>query len=168
MLDQIIKLIKVLNSETAPEQISLALAFAMIVGLTPLWSLHNLLVLLLVMLLRVNVSTFLAGMLLFSMLAYLLDPLFHELGYLVLTLEPLHGLFTVMNNSSLWRIENFNNTILMGSLLFSLICFVPVYLVGIKLIQRYRTQFIAWVKKSRLAQVLKAKKWVSLFIPDQA
>ena len=45
MLDQIVKLIKVLNSETAPEQISLALAFAMLAGFTPLWSLHNLLVL---------------------------------------------------------------------------------------------------------------------------
>ena len=168
MLDQIIKLIKVLNSETAPEQISLAFAFAMIVGFTPLWSLHNLIVLLFVMVLRVNVSAFLAGILLFSMLAFLLDPLFHQFGYLVLTWEPLRGLFTVMNNSTLWRIENFNNTILMGSLLFALLCFVPLYILGIKLIERYRKQFITWVKKTRLAQVLKAKKWITRFIPNQA
>ena len=151
MLGQIAKLIKVLNSETAPEQISLALAF--------------LLVLLLITVLRVNISIFLAGILLFSMLGYVLDPLFHRLGYWILTLEPLHGLFTWMNNSTLWRIENFNNTILMGSLVFSLLCFVPVYLLGIKLVERYRSQFIDWVKKTRLAQVLKAKKWVSRLLP---
>ena len=168
MLDQIVKLIKVLNSETAPEQISLALAFAMVVGFTPLWSLHNLLVLFFVLLLRVNISSFLAGILLFSMLAYLLDPLFHQLGYWILTLQPLHGLFTWMNNSTLWRIENFNNTILMGSLVFSLLCFVPVYLIAIKLVERYRIQFIGWVKKTRLAQMLKARKWIARFLPDQA
>ncbi len=41
MIRAIITLLRVLNSEAAPAQISLALAFAMIVGLTPLWSLHN-------------------------------------------------------------------------------------------------------------------------------
>lgn len=168
MIDQIIKLLKILNSETAPEQISLALAFALVVGFTPLWSLHNLVVLFLVMVLRVNFTSFLAGIALFAMLSYLLDPFFHQFGYMILTWEPLHGLFTNMNNSTLWRIENFNNTIVMGSLLASIICFIPVYFITMTLVQRYRTQFIHWVKKTRLAQLLKAKKWVSRFIPNQA
>ena len=74
MIRAIIKLLRVLNSEAAPAQIGLALAFALIMGLTPLWSLHNLAVLLLVLVLRVNLSAFLLGTAVFSGLAYLLDP----------------------------------------------------------------------------------------------
>ena len=61
MLRTIAKLLKVLNSETEPGQISLGFCFALVAGLTPIWSLHNVFVLLLVLLLRVNLSAFLLG-----------------------------------------------------------------------------------------------------------
>ena len=80
MLQAIAKLLKVLNSESEPGQISLAVCLAMVIGLTPFYSLHNLLVLLLVFLLRVNVSAFILGFIVFSGAAFLLDPLFHNLG----------------------------------------------------------------------------------------
>jgi uncharacterized protein (TIGR03546 family) len=56
MINRVAKLMKVLNSETDPAQISLAVCFAMIIGLTPLYSLHNLLFLFIVLLLRVNLA----------------------------------------------------------------------------------------------------------------
>ena len=80
MLTIIAKIFKTLNSETDPFQISLALCFSMIAGLTPLWSLHNIVVLLLTLILRVNLATFLLGWAGFSGIAYLLDPLFHTSG----------------------------------------------------------------------------------------
>ena len=45
MLKTFAKFLKILNSDAAPGQISLGFAFAMIAGLTPLMSLHNLVVL---------------------------------------------------------------------------------------------------------------------------
>ncbi len=78
MLKLIAKLLKVLNSDTDPSQISLAVCFSMIVGLTPFFSLHNLMILLLALFIRVNLSSFLLGLALFSGVAYLLDPLFHR------------------------------------------------------------------------------------------
>lgn len=162
MFDSIIKLFKALNSETDPSQISLALALGMVVGFTPLWSPHNLLVLLLVMILRVNGSGFIAGLGLFSMLAFMLDPLFHKLGYMVLSMDGLKGMWTVMYNSTLWRFENFSNTIVMGSLLASLVLFAPCHFLGKWLITRYRDTVVAALKKSRLVQLIKAQKWFSL------
>ncbi|MFM8550831.1 MAG: DUF2062 domain-containing protein [Nitrospiraceae bacterium] len=52
------RLLAVLNSETHPGQISLGFCFAMLAGFTPFLSLHNLLVLLCVLVLRVNLSPF--------------------------------------------------------------------------------------------------------------
>jgi len=69
MLYTLAKVLNVLNSEADPSQISLAVALALVAGLTPLMSLHNLVVLLLVLVLRVNLSAFLLGLAIFSGLA---------------------------------------------------------------------------------------------------
>ena len=158
MLKAIAKLLKALNSETDPGQISLALCFSMIAGLTPFLSLHNLLILCLVLMLRVNLSTFILGLLFFSGIAYLLDPLFHWIGLAVLTAPPLEGLWTALYNCTLCRFERFNNSIVMGSLLVSLLLFVPLYLISRAAILQYREHLLAWVRRTRVMQVLKASK----------
>ncbi len=163
MIRAIITLLRVLNSEAAPAQISLALAFAMIVGLTPLWSLHNLAVLLLVLVFRVNLSAFLLGTVFFSGLAYLLDPLFHRLGLAVLTAPSLEGLWTGRYNSTLWRIERFNNSIVTGSLLVSLALFVPTVLALNWAIRQYRARVLARVKRWRVVQALTATKFAQMY-----
>ena len=130
MITTIAKILKVLNSETTPGQISLALCFALIAGLTPLYSLHNLVVLLLVLFLRVNLSTFIVGWIFFSGLAYILDPIFHRLGLALLTAPSLEALWTSLYNMLIFRLSKFNNSIVMGSVLFSLIFFLPVYFLS--------------------------------------
>jgi len=163
MLRAIARLLSALNSETEPGQISLAFCFAMIAGLTPLFSLHNLLVLLIVLLLRVNLSTFILGLALFSGIAYLLDSLFDRIGLAVLTAGALEGLWTVLYNTTLFRLEKFNNSIVMGSLLFSVVLFVPVYFISNQMIVRYREHVLAWVQKSRIMQAFKATKLYRLY-----
>lgn|SRR5574341_1801981 len=163
MLRATAKLLTVLNSETEPGQISLALAFSLIVGLTPFWSLHNLLALLIVLLLRVNLSAFLLGTAFFSGVAYLLDPLFHRLGLAVLMAPALEGLWTALYNSTLWRIERFNNSIVMGSLLVSLAMFVPTVLVFNWAIRKYRERVLAKVKQWRVVQALTTTRFFQMY-----
>lgn len=158
MLKAIANLLKILNSETAPSQISLAFCFAMVAGLTPFLSLHNLIVLLLVLMLRVNLSAFLLGLLFFSGTAYLLDPVFHQIGLGILRAEALQSLWTTMYDSAFWRIARFNNTLVMGSLASALILFFPLLLLSNQFIRRYRESFLAWVRKTRLMQALRASK----------
>jgi len=67
----------------------------------------------------------------------------------------------VLYNSTLWRIENFNNTIVMGSLLFSIIFFVPTYLGSIWTINKYRNNIMAWINKLKLTRFLKIQNWAS-------
>lgn len=159
----IAKLLKVLNSETEPAQISLALCFSMIMGFTPLYSLHNILAVLLVLILRVNLSAFILGWAFFSGLAYLLDPLFHQIGLVLLTLSALEGLWTSLYNITLFRLENFNNSIVMGSLFLSLVFFVPLYLILNLTIRKYREHILAWIQKTRIMQAFKASKIYSVY-----
>lgn len=163
MLRMLAKLIKVLNSETEPGQISLAFCFAMVIGLTPLLSAHNILVVLLVLLLRVNISAFILGWGFFSGVAYLLDPLFNRIGLEVLTAYSLEGFWTALYNITFWRLAKFNNSIVMGALLFSLVLFIPLYLLSNLLIRRYRDTVLAWVQKTRIMQAFKAKKFYALY-----
>lgn len=158
MVRTAMKLLKVLNSESEPSQISLAVALSMVAGLTPLWSLHNSLVFLLAFVLRVNLSAFFLGLAFFSGIAYLADGLFHRVGLWILTGEGLKGLWTSLYASPLLRIERFNNTIVMGSLASSLALFCPLLLALNLVIRKYRQHIVSRVGATRIAQMIKASK----------
>lgn len=164
MFSQIVKFIQILSSETAPIQISAGLALAMIAGFTPLFSLHNLLVLFALLFLRLNIAAFLLGLALFTGFAYLLDPLFHNLGVGILGSSEMMSVWTEMYNSSFWRLTQFNNTIVMGSLVFSLLAFIPVLFIANFLINHYRNDVLKYVNNSRLFVYFKSSKLITRFI----
>ena len=163
MIKTVANILKILNSENDPSQISLALCLAMFAGFTPFVSIHNLVVIFLVLILRVNLSTFLLGLAAFSALAYLLDPLFHRIGLALLTADSLQGLWTTLYNSSFWRLTRFNNSVLMGSFIFSLLLFLPLYFLINLAVENYREHFLSWVRKSRVMQALTASKFYSMY-----
>ncbi len=156
MINSIAKLLSILNSGTDPSQISLGFAFAMVAGLTPFFGVHNLVVFLLVMVLRVNLSAFILGTAFFSALAYGLDPLFHVMGLKLLTWDAMRGVWTDMYNTSIFKVARFNNTIFMGSIVFSVLLFVPFVLAGNLLIRKYRKHILSYVEKTRIVQAWKA------------
>lgn len=163
MLQMLAKLLKVLNSEVEPGQISLAFCFAMVAGFTPLLSLHNLLVLFLILLLRVNLSAFILGLLFFTGFAYMLDPIFHKAGLAVLSAEPMKETFTTLYNNPYWRLTHFNNTIVSGSLLVSALLFVPLYFLFNILILKYRDYVLEMIRKSKVMQFFKASKFYHVY-----
>jgi uncharacterized protein (TIGR03546 family) len=156
MIQLLAKLLKVLNSENDPAQISLAFSLSMFSGFIPFFTPINLVVLFLVLALRVNLSSYLLGMAFFSAIAYILDPLFHPIGLAVLTAAPLQGLWTTMYNSTIWRIQNFNNSVVMGGFVFSLLFFIPLLLASNALIRRYRQHVLAWVRRTPLMKMILA------------
>jgi len=163
MLTMIAKLLKVLNSEADPLQISVALAFSMITGFLPLFTPLNLVILLIVFLLRVNISSYLLGSAFFAGVAWFLDPLFHRIGLIVLTAGALEGLWTALYNTVIGRLQRFNNSVVMGSFVFSILFFVPLVLIMNAAIRRYREHVLVWVKKSRIMQMITASKLYSLY-----
>jgi len=159
MIRTVAKVLVVLNSENErPTQISLAVCFALIAGLTPFFNLHNLLVFLLVLVLRVNLSSFLLALSVFSLIAYALDPLFHLIGLKVLTAEGLRGLWTTLYNNTFFRLSNFYNSIVLGSLIFSLVLFAPLFFALNYGIKKYRRHILTWMKNTPLARAVSGSK----------
>jgi uncharacterized protein (TIGR03546 family) len=167
MLQQIIKLIRVMHSETDPRQISLGFALGMVPGLTPLTSPHNLIVLLAILFLRVNIGAALLSWAVFKVLAYALDPLFHQIGLFLLTqVGFLQGLWTALYNAPLLPYTRFNNTVVMGSLIFSLIAFYPGYWGGKFMVLKYRETLMERFNRLKIVQVFRASnlyKWYSRY-----
>ena len=163
MIQLFAKMLKILNSETDPYQISLAVGMAMIIGFTPLMSLHNLLVLFFVLIVRVNLSTFIVSLALFSGIAYSLDPLFHRAGLALLTAGSLEGLWTALYNIPVFKIERFYNSVVMGSLIVSAALFFPVYFLSRSLLVRYRRHVLAWVQKTRVMNLIKLSKFYKAY-----
>ena len=163
MIELIAKTLKVLNSETDPGQISLAFCLAMVMALTPLFSVHNLLVLLAALLLRVNLSTFSVVWIVLSAIAYALDPLFHKIGLAVLTAEGLKSMWTGLYNIVWFRPARLNNTVVMGSLLVSLAAFIPVFIIIKSMVLKYREHLLAWVNRTRVMKLFKATKLYEVY-----
>ena len=150
MIATFTKAFRLLSSDVEPYQLSLGISLGIVAGLSPLLTVQTLSVLLLIISLRVNISMFMLSFGLVSVIAYLADPLIVMLGQQVLAIESLNELFTQMYNNGLWRFLNFNNTAAMGSLVISLIIFLPVFFVFLLLIKKYRDVIERHLKNSRM------------------
>lgn len=159
MLRTVIKTLQLLNSETGPWQLAFGASFGMVLGLTPLISLHNLPVLLLICLLRVNISFVLLFMGLAAGFAYLLDPWFHQLGYQLLNAPSLSSLWTEWYNDAVLRWSRFNNTVLLGSVVASALAFLPLAVLVRVGVGQYRQRWQKKLEQTRLMQLLKASRW---------
>jgi uncharacterized protein (TIGR03546 family) len=158
MLNLLLKLLTALNSETDPTQISLGFCFGLILGFTPFLSMHNLVVLFLLLSLRVNISACMLAWGFFAGVAYALDQLFLMTGEFLLALPSMQEQWTAMYNSDFWRLTHFNNTMTLGSLAISLMAFIPMFFIFRISIIRYRKHLLARVRNSRFMQILQTNK----------
>jgi uncharacterized protein (TIGR03546 family) len=164
MLTLLAKLLAALNSENSPRQIALAIAMGMVVGLSPLLSLHNVLFLLLVFILKINLSTFFIALAGFSGLALLGAPLFSSIGEQLLHAPALYTSWTYLYQASLFKLAHFHHTLTLGSLVASLILFIPVMLISEWLILRYRVHIKAWIEKFHIINTLKASRFYKIYL----
>ncbi len=159
MIRLIAKLIRILNSETAPINISLAICFGMVVGFTQMWSVHNLIILFIVLFFRVNLSAFIFGTLVFKSLSFLLNSVFHQIGLSLLTAEIYRNFGTYLYNITFWKFDRINNTIVAGSILVSIVGFLPMLFLLYFLIRKYRKHVLGYVRKTKIAKALMSSEF---------
>jgi len=133
------KIWNALNHAGKPWQIAMAIALGMLVGFTPIFSIHNIAVLFIVLIFNIHFSIFLLSVSFFGVIGLALDPLFASIGKLVLTSEGLETIFTSWYNNPFGHLSYFNNTITMGSLVVSLVLFFVVYKISSFLLVKYRS-----------------------------
>lgn len=158
MIRQVLKVFKALNSNEKPWQLSLGLAFGGIIGLMPLWTPHNILLLFLAFIINLNFALLLVGFFFFSGIAYILDPLFHQIGLSVLTSEGMQSFWNVFFSNPVFLFDRLNNTLVMGSLIFSVVSAIPLFFLINFLIRKYREHLMEMFEKIPFLNSLKLAK----------
>ncbi|MFQ5864922.1 MAG: TIGR03546 family protein [bacterium] len=155
------KFIKVLRAGESPRLIAGGFTMGFVIGLTPFWTLQNMVILAVAILTKVNLAAAFLSLFLFSFIAYLFDPLFHDIGYFILVnIEALKGIWTALYNWPIAPFTRFYNTIVMGSLATALILAYPIYTLTQRGIIVYRK---SWAEKIEKSKFVKAVKGSSLF-----
>ena len=158
MIRQVLKVFKALNSNEKPWQLSLGLAFGGIIGLMPLWTPHNILLLFLAFIINLNFALLLVGFFFFSGIAYILDPLFHQIGLSVLTSEEMQSFWNGFFSNPVFLFDRLNNTLVMGSLIFSVVSAIPLFFLINLLIRKYREHLMEMFEKIPFLNSLKLAK----------
>ena len=150
MLKWISGLFKALNANQNPAEMAHGFALGLMLGLMPKNNALWYLILVFFMFVRINKPTYLLTMLVVSYFAWILDPVFDVIGYTVLTFKPLEGLFGYLVDVPFVGFTKFNNSIVMGSFLFSLVLYVPVFILGIMFVKFWRNKIAPGFIKSPL------------------
>jgi len=152
-----------LHSEGTPGQLAAGIVLGAFLGLTPLFNLHNAVVFALLVLLNVSFAGGLLGWALFVPVGFLLDPLFDWIGHSLLLTPALRGLWTSMYNMPIVPLTNFNNTVVLGSLVFAVLSAVPLFFLLRWAVARYRVTVGERVRQSRFYKAVTASKVYNVY-----
>ncbi|QDT92377.1 TIGR03546 family protein [Gimesia algae] len=142
------------SGASSPRQLALGFSMGMIIGLVPKDNLISVLLLFLLASLKINLSSASLATLLFSWLTLMLDPLSHLIGRGVLLSAPLQGFWHWLYEMPLAPWTDFNNTIVMGSLILGVMLFYPVYRLTRPLFEKYTPLLTEKLQKYRIVQIL--------------
>ena len=158
MLTILVKLLKALNSEQSASQLAAAISLAVILGLTPILSLHNGVILLIALWFRVNLSLLIISYPLFALIGFLMSPLFDSIGLSVLQLPSLVPLWESFFNTIIGRWSNFYYSGVMGSFVVSLLLAIVLFPIAKMAITAYRDRWLEYVDQFKVVKMLKASK----------
>jgi len=167
MISQVLKVFKALNSNARPWQLSLGACFGAVLGLTPVLNLHNLVLLFLAFIINLNIGIMILSFALFSGIAYILDPLFHSVGYAVLKSDALSGFWVDFFSCPIALMGNLNNSIVMGSLIVSIALMIPLFFFFNRVVVKYREKIQTYMEKFPIFRSLKIIKVYQTLMGDR-
>ncbi len=157
------QLFKTLNSDGTPGQVAAGIALGAALGLTPLVNLHNLVIVAIAVMFNVSMPGFMLGWVLFVPLGFVFDPLFDQFGQsLLLGVSQIRPFWIDLYNSAA-VLTNFNNSIVIGSLVAWILAALPLYLVFRVAVARYRQHVYERLKKTKMFQAVKASKVYNVY-----
>ena len=154
---------RALNSDGTPGQVGMGMAIGLAFGLTPLLSLHNLVILAVAMLTTVSFPGVMLGWAVGVPIGFLLDPLFDQVGMAILMSDATAPFFTWVVNTPVIALSGLNNSITLGSLVVWFILILPAFFLFRALVARYRVHVLAYVQRWRVVQVVKSSKLWSVY-----
>lgn len=161
MISFIAKIFVALNSNSRPGELASGIAFGISLALIPGGNLLWFLIFAIAFMLKHNLAAMLLSVLVFSLPASLADPLLHKTGLAVLSTPALQDLFTRLYNTPVLPWLRFNNTMIMGSLIWSILLWLPLFILFRILVRLYRNRIASRLAESKLVKSLKGVPWIS-------
>lgn len=156
--------IKIMREGQTPNQVAGGFALGMIVGISPTLTLQGIFIWFIILILDVNLSAALLAFTVFALIAFIIDPLFHALGYFLLVdVDALRGFWTWMYNVPIAPLTRFYNTVVLGSFVSGLLLFFPVFYGMKRFVIAYRATIGARIERTRIYQVLKRNALVTWY-----
>ncbi len=163
MLTLLAKLLHALNSDSSIRQIALAIALGFIVGLSPILTLHNIVIIFFVLIIRIHLGSFILAVGFFSGLSYLLAPIIVQVGESILTQPALADLFTSLYQLSLFKLAHWHHTYILGAFVLGVVLMAPIYFISKLIIDKYRVHIMTFFEKFRIVKALKSSKFYGLY-----
>lgn len=166
ILKQIFGLLKVLNSDTGENQIAAGVACGLILGFAPALSLQTLLVFIIIFIFRVQAGAAFTSAFFFAMVAYIFDPMFDQVGQVILEMESFKPLYTTMYNMPIVPFTKFYNSVVMGAGVVAIAMFPVIFILTKILVKKYRLKVVAKFEKTKFWKAIKATsfyKWYAKY-----
>ena len=145
---------KALAQDNTPNQMALGFALGLMIGLVPKGNLIAISLMVVLGAVRVNLGVGMLAALAASWTGILVDPLTHWIGSSLLKNDSLIPFWTDLARRPLAPWTQFNNTIVLGSLVLGLVLLVPAWLTTRPLFAKYTPDWSQRLKKTKLVQVL--------------
>lgn len=140
-----------MNSNSKPGEIANAVCLGVLLGFVPKNNLLWYLLFVFFSFVRINKTAYFFVTLLMSFIAPAFDGFFDSLGYSILT-GGLSPLFANLIEIPFVGFTKFNNTIVCGSLVFSLLIYLPLFIGLILFVKLWRTKITAVWNNSKIGQ----------------
>jgi uncharacterized protein (TIGR03546 family) len=157
------EVLKILQADISPNQIAFGFALGLFLGLVPGLVLKCMFFLL-IMILRVNVGAVFLGAAIFAVFNFFVDPISDRIGFYILNIDVALPFYTFLYDMPIIPFTKFNNTVVMGNFVLSLVLFVPVVFLSKKFILHYRKHCREKVAKWRIVKIFTAGYFAKKFL----
>ncbi len=146
--------LKALITEATPGQLALGFAMGVLIGLVPKGNLIAITLGIVLAASRANLGVAAATILGFSFLSGYVDPFSDQVCWWLLSHPSLTEMWANLYNRPVMPWTDFNNSIVLGSLVIGLLLLYPMYRLSKPVFARYTVKVAAWAKRYWLTRVL--------------
>lgn len=138
-----------LKRNTSANSLSLGVATGWLLGMNPLSTLQWFVWFFTMFLLPTHLGVAMASFCLFRVFFLGLTPLFHALGYTLLNdTTSLQRMWAWMYHAPILPYTEFNNSVVLGSFVFSVFFLIPLYFASLNIFSQHRERLLRAVRKS--------------------
>jgi len=154
MIKALARVIAALNGNVKRTHLAAGFAWGTLLGLIPVGNIFWIVLLFISFFFKNNHWTKILFMTVLIILSPMIAPLIDQLGWAVLHIEALRGLFTSWYNMPFVPWTKFYNTLVAGGLVSGIVLWLPVFGLFMVLISLYRTYVAAKIRNSKFIKAI--------------